>query len=192
LGHARANLLERRRRSDKLQRGLALAAISRRQHWRPPLSDKHAAKAGKIESGGRIKAMISITRIRCATALIGLALMVSSSARAEDMDFSGSWSVSGRIVTGNLLTWVSPICVFQQTEDQLKGSCKGPNGAGSATGAIDGADISWQWHMVATNAIGLNGLSTFRGTLGRDNVIRGSWTFSHLPNSSGTFTAQKM
>jgi hypothetical protein len=48
--------------------------------------------------------MISNIRIRGATALVGLALMISSSARAEDMDFSGSWSVSGRIVTGNLLT----------------------------------------------------------------------------------------
>jgi hypothetical protein len=125
-------------------------------------------------------------------AAIGLALAISSPARADEVDFSGAWSVSGRIITGNLLTYVSPVCVFRQAGDQLTGSCKGPNGAGSASGVIDGADISWQWHMIATTAVGLNGLSTFRGTLGRDRVIRGSWTFSHLPNASGGFTAQRM
>jgi hypothetical protein len=135
---------------------------------------------------------MNVTGRMSGASVIALALIISSSASADETDFSGSWSVSGRIITGNLLTWVSPVCVFQQTSDQLTGNCKGPNGAGSATGATDGSDISFQWHMVATNAIGLNGLSTFRGTLGRDNVIRGSWTFSRLPNSSGTFTAQKI
>ncbi len=127
-----------------------------------------------------------------ADAAIGLALTVSSLAKADEIDFSGAWSVSGRIVTGNLLTYVSPICTFRQAGDQLTGSCKGPNGAGSASGLIDGADISWQWRIIATIAIGINGLSTFRGTLGRDRVIRGSWTFSRLPRASGEFTAQRM
>jgi hypothetical protein len=133
-----------------------------------------------------------IARLGGAGAAIGLALMISSSAPADEVDFSGAWSVSGRIITGSLLTYVSPICTFHQAGDQLTGSCKGPNGAGSASGAIDGADISWQWRIIATNAIGINGLSTFRGTLGRDHVIRGSWTFSRLPRASGEFTAQKM
>lgn len=135
--------------------------------------------------------MKGVTRIG-ARAVIGLVLAISSGARADEVDFSGAWSVSGRIITGNLLTSVSPICVFRQAGDQLTGSCKGPNSAGSASGLIHGADISWQWRLTPTNSVGLGGLATFRGTLGRDRVVRGSWTFSRLPRASGDFTAQRM
>jgi hypothetical protein len=46
--------------------------------------------------------------------------------------------------------------------------------------------------MVATTSIGLNGVSTFQGTLGRDNVIRGTWEFSRAPRLEGQFAAQKL
>jgi len=145
-----------------------------------------------MQPAERVSVKSLIGRLGCSSAVVGLALAVSAPASADGIDFSGAWSVSGQIVTGNLLITVSPICVFQQSGDRLRGSCKGPNGAGFATGATDGRDISFQWRHVATNAVGLSGVSTFRGTLGRDNVVRGFWTFSRLPNASGSFTAQRM
>jgi hypothetical protein len=134
----------------------------------------------------------AVARLGRASALIGLALALSVPARAGGIDFSGGWSVSGQIVVGDLLTIVSPICAFRQSGDRLTGSCKGPNAAGAAAGVADGRNISFQWRHLATNAVGLNGVSTFRGTLGPDNVVRGFWTISRLPNASGTFTAQRL
>jgi hypothetical protein len=120
------------------------------------------------------------------------ALAASSLAHAADVDFSGRWSVSGHIRSSNAFFLVAPVCTFQQTGDQVTGTCKGPNGSGSATGIAAGSNISFQWHMVATNAIGLNGLSTFRGELGRDKIIRGVWEFSGAPGLHGQFSAQKL
>ena len=134
----------------------------------------------------------AVARLGRASALIGVALALSAPARAGDIDFSGGWSVSGQIVAGNLLTTVSPICVFHQTADRLTGSCKGPNAAGAAAGVADGRSIFFQWRHLAANAVGLSGVSTFRGTLGPDNVVRGFWTISLLPNASGSFTAQRL
>jgi hypothetical protein len=144
-----------------------------------------------MTSAERVSVKSAIGRLGCTSALIGLALAVSVPARADDIDFSGAWSISGHIVTGNLLTTVSPICAFRQTGDRLTGSCKGPNAAGAATGVAEGRNISFQWRHVAANAVGLSGVSTFRGALGPDNVVRGFWTISRLPNASGSFTAQR-
>jgi hypothetical protein len=49
--------------------------------------------------------------------------------------------------------------------------------------------MTWQCHMVATNTIGLSGISSFNGRLAADSVIRGAWTFSGRPGVSGQFTA---
>ena len=95
------------------------------------------------------------------------------------------------MIRGNQYTLVSPVCEFQQSGDQLTGTCTGPNGTGSAVGLTNGASVTWQWHVVATNNIGLSGISSFNGRLGADNVVRGSWTFSGRPGVSGQFTAMR-
>jgi hypothetical protein len=115
-----------------------------------------------------------------------------SAARAGDVDFSGTWSVSGHIVNNSVIVYASPVCKFQQTGDQLTGVCKGPNDVGAATGAVNGADIHWIWRIAPTNALGLAGVATFHGTLGRDNVVRGFFNHSIRPGASGPFTAQKV
>ncbi len=136
--------------------------------------------------------MAVIGKSGCAGALIGAALIASSPARAGDVDFSGTWSVSGHIVSGSVIVYVSPICTFRQTADRLTGVCKGPNGAGSAAGTVNGAEIYWTWRIIPTNALGLAGVATFHGALGPDNVVRGFFSHSIRPNSSGPFTAQKV
>jgi len=106
-------------------------------------------------------------------------------------DFSGEWSVSGQIISGNLITIASPLCRFQQNGNQLTGICTGPNSRGSAAGFVNGASLSIQWQMMATDNIGLSGVSSFNGTLGPDNVVRGLWTYSGRPGARGQFSAQR-
>ena len=127
-----------------------------------------------------------------ATGSIALALLAGAPARAQFPDFSGPWSVSGQIVTSNMLTTVAPVCTFQQVRARLTGFCRGPNAAGPATGLVNGPTVSWQWQMNPTTPLGFGGVSTFRGSLGPDNVIRGSWNHSQLGYASGPFTAQRM
>jgi len=131
-------------------------------------------------------------KITLATALAVLPLLTASPVDAQVANFSGPWSVNGQIVAGNLFTSIVPICTFQQVGNQLSGICKGPNSAGPASGAASGPNITWQWQLVPSNPIGLAGTATFQGTLGPDNVVRGSWTFSQIPYSSGPFTAQRV
>ena len=123
---------------------------------------------------------------------IASALLAAAPARAQFANFSGSWSVSGQIVMGNGMVTVAPICSLQQRQAQVTGFCKGPNGAGPATGLVDGPTISWQWQVTATSPTGVPGLVTFQGGLGPDGVIRGSWTHSRVRGAAGPFTAQRM
>jgi hypothetical protein len=110
---------------------------------------------------------------------------------AAGVNFAGEWSVSGQIVAGNLFTIVSPVCRFQQNGNQLTGTCTGPNARGSAVGLVNGASVSFEWQMHATDSIGLSGVSSFNGRLGPDNVVRGLWTYSGRPGASGQFSAQR-
>ena len=119
------------------------------------------------------------------------ALAASAPALAGPVDFSGKWSVSGHIVNSRGYVLVSPVCDFKQTGGQVAGACKGPNGGGDATGLANGAEISFQWRTVPSNAIGLRGVASFNGVLGADGVIRGSWSFSTWPGATGQFTAQR-
>ncbi len=124
-----------------------------------------------------------------ALALAASLFLVCAPASADSVDFSGKWSVSGHMISANMYTLVRPVCDFQQSGDQLAGACTGPNGAGSAVGLTNGREVTWQWHIVPTNNIGIAGISSFNGRLGPDNVVRGSWTFSGRPGVSGQFTA---
>lgn len=106
-------------------------------------------------------------------------------------DFAGKWAVNGTMV-GRVNASVAPVCSFRQSGNALSGSCKGPNGLGSADGAVDGGQVVWEWHIVATDSIGLSGIARFHGALGSDGVIRGTWTHSSIIGESGRFTAQKV
>ncbi len=130
-----------------------------------------------------------IARVVLVSALVGFALSAQPSPSAAALNFAGKWSVSGTIVRGNFFGKVSPVCVFRQSGDALSGTCRGPNGIGSAAGTINANRILFEWHSIATTSIGVTGTEIFHGVLGGDGVIRGTWTFSTLPGAVGTFTA---
>jgi hypothetical protein len=129
-----------------------------------------------------------IAKARFASALAGFALLAATAQPAAAAGFSGTWSVSGTMTTATSIARVSPVCTLRQSGDALSGTCRGPNGVGTATGEVNGARVLFQWHAVRTNSIGMSGVATFHGTLGGDGVIRGTWTFTGFP-AAGTFTA---
>jgi hypothetical protein len=132
-----------------------------------------------------------IAKFRYGSALVAFAIVASSASSADAANFAGSWAVSGRL--GNPVVATSaPVCVFRQAGNAIAGSCKGPNGIGSADGSVNGRAIAWRWHIIATNAVGLAGTATYRGVWGSDGVIRGTWTHSRRPGAYGPFTAQKL
>ena len=136
--------------------------------------------------------MLKTARLTVAGALFGAALALAAPASAQMADFTGTWSFSGQMMQGTLLLTVAPVCSLQQTGNQVAGTCKGPNAAGPATGLASGTNLSLQWMGTATDPLGRTGISVFQGTLGPDNVIRGSWTTSTMPGASGPFAAQKL
>lgn len=120
--------------------------------------------------------------------------MLSLPLAAAAADFSGTWSVAGTLSTPNGSMNISPICKLKQdSENRISGSCTGPSYLGSADGAVDGNTIVWHWDGVAKNdGAAPNVKATFKGTLGSDGIIRGTWTDTLVPEgASGVFTAVK-
>jgi hypothetical protein len=127
----------------------------------------------------------------CLVALGAIAIIISNTVVASADDFSGMWVVSGSIgnpVVGRVL----PVCIFKQDGNQIHAWCKGPNGLGSAEGTANGKEIMFHWDDVATNEMGWDATSTFKGKLGSDGVIRGTWTTTAIPNATGTWNGQKV
>ena len=134
-----------------------------------------------------------IAKLVYASALAAFALVASAPAPADAANFAGTWAVSGTIFSGGVVVATSaPVCVFRQSGNAISGSCKGPNGIGSADGSVNGRAIAWRWHIIATTSIGLAGIATYRGVWGSDGVVRGTWTHSRRPGASGPFTAQHL
>jgi hypothetical protein len=125
----------------------------------------------------------AIVTVGCAIGLAAFALFVAPQP-AGAAGFAGTWSVAGAL--GNVRT--NPVCTFRQAGSTLSGTCRGPNASGPAAGKVSGGQIAWQWRANAMNANATSGIATFKGVVGPDNVIRGSWTFSAL-RGAGTFTA---
>jgi hypothetical protein len=131
-----------------------------------------------------------IAKFLFAGALAGFAFVVSPSV-ADAANFAGTWTVAATL--GNpVIATSAPVCVFRQKGNAISGSCKGPNGIGSADGNVNGNAILWRWHIIATNARGLGGIATYHGAWGSDGVLRGTWTHTSYPHAYGTFTAQKV
>src|SRR5579863_2637591 len=95
-------------------------------------------------------------RVPFAFAIIVFALLVCAPRAADAANFAGTWAVSGTM-GDPVFFHASPICVFKQDGDKLSGSCKGPNGLGSAEGAVDDKKIVWHWYHIATNSVGVDG-----------------------------------
>ena len=76
---------------------------------------------------------------------------------------------------------------MNQTDDELKGSCTGPQAKGEVTGTVAGQTVRWQWKRVANNN-GATSLWNFSGTMAGDNSITG---FLEQNGRSAPFTATK-
>jgi hypothetical protein len=135
--------------------------------------------------------MNAIAKVRYGSALVALAIVASSASIANAANFAGTWAVSGTLGNPTVAT-SAPVCVFRQNGNAISGSCKGPNGIGSAVGSVNGRAILWRWNIIATTSMGLAGTATYHGVWGSDGVIRGTWTHSRRPGYYGPFTAQHL
>jgi hypothetical protein len=135
--------------------------------------------------------MIRISKLGYRSIVVGCTLVVAASASAQGVDFSGPWAVSGQIAAGPAFLAAMPVCQFTQVANQLNGNCQGPNAGGPASGATNGPTISWQWQAQPLTPIGVGGVASFQGTLGPDNIIRGTWTSTAMPGASGPFSAHR-
>ena len=123
--------------------------------------------------------------------LAGVTIALAAGNTASAADFSGTWSASAVFEqNGQIAYTTTPVCTFQQSGSRISGTCKGPNALGPAVGTADGATISWQWTATA-NATGRTGVSTWKGTLDSDGVIRGHMSGAAKPGVTAPFTAQR-
>jgi hypothetical protein len=121
-----------------------------------------------------------------ATAVL-LIVGMAQSVQAQQVDYSGKWSLSGQIIAGRMFTSFAQICDLKQTGDQIAGPCHGPNGGCSAVGVVNGSNVDLTCRTSFTNAPNLAGVSTFHGSLGADEIVRGSCTHSRFPGATGVF-----
>ena len=123
--------------------------------------------------------------------LAGVTIALAAGNTASAADFSGTWSASAVFEqNGQIAYTTTPVCTFQQSGSRISGTCKGPNALGPAVGTADGATISWQWTATA-NATGRTGVSTWKGTLDTDGVIRGHMSGAAMAGVTAPFTAQR-
>jgi len=132
--------------------------------------------------------MKAIASLRHASALVGFALIVASPVTVNAANFSGTWTFDGTI--GHpVIMQTAPVCVFRQSGNSITGNCKGPNASGSVSGAVNGRAITFVWHSVSATR---RGTATFRGTLGSDGTIRGTFTGTATPGLTGVFSGHQM
>jgi hypothetical protein len=127
----------------------------------------------------------AIVPVRIFIASVMLLIGTGGGAFAQAADFTGKWSFSGQIISGRLFYSFAQICDLKQTDDQLAGPCRGPNGGCSMVGVVNGANVDLTCRTSFTNNPGLAGVSTFHGTLGGDDIVRGSVTQSRAPGARG-------
>jgi hypothetical protein len=136
--------------------------------------------------------MHSIAKSGYALALVALSLVVCVPGTARADDFSGAWTVSGKATMGNMVMTIAPVCTFTQSNGTLGGNCNGPSYAGSVTGAVDGKNITWTWAGISKSDSNVRAVAKFKGTLGPDGVIHGTWTSSQMTTGEvGNFSAHK-
>jgi len=131
-------------------------------------------------------------RISLLVAMTLLAIAAAHNAEAQQVDYSGKWSLSGQITAGRMFMSFAQICDLKQAGDQLAGPCRGPNGGCSLVGVVSGGAVDLTCRTTNTNSPNLAGVSTFHGALGADEIVRGSCTHSRLPGASGVFAMMRL
>lgn len=134
-----------------------------------------------------------LTKLCLMSFFAGTALGFTVLGAAAGSNFAGTWAIHGQMGDENGGMWISPVCTLKQDGNEIHGTCKGPNAFGTASGAVDGEKILLTWKRAATNSIGHDSISTLKGTLGDDGIIRGTWTDTLAPEDlTGDWTGQKV
>ncbi|HWC62766.1 MAG TPA: hypothetical protein VG501_04025, partial [Rhizomicrobium sp.] len=88
-------------------------------------------------------------------------------------NISGSWTLSLQEQAGlpalMAMQAEAQSCTFQQSGNEVSGSCMGRFGAGAATGIIDGRQIRWVWKHDGSRGTEVD----FIGTVGADGAMTG-------------------
>jgi hypothetical protein len=144
--------------------------------------------------------------------MIGVVLITAmSAAKAEDAkpaaggpaaDLTGTWNMRFPIVVrspGGRPARSVPICVLQQTGNQLSGTCKiADRGEGPITGTIGGQHVELKWNFkfypymrahFAPAADDLFAITTFRGDLDTDTTMRGQYQSKFQQGWNRVFSA---
>ena len=101
---------------------------------------------------------------RTAAIIVCLAICCSTTA-SQSVEISGAWKIATQ-------GGPTPTCSFVQVENNLSGSCVGPQATGTVSGEVNGPTVRWRWRWV-TYAHRAAGAFDFLGTLSPDNTITG-------------------
>jgi hypothetical protein len=106
----------------------------------------------------------------------------TASTPASSADIHGAWKINTR---GGPV----PLCHFVQSANNVRGTCVGPQAAGTVTGTVDGQTVRWRWQWVTYVGNAAAGFD-FVGTLGADNTITGTVERREI-GMSLSFTAER-
>lgn len=133
--------------------------------------------------------MTSIVRLRCIGAIAGFALFLCTAGIADAANLAGTWAVTTTLKSGVVFSY--PVCAVRQAGDEISGTCKGPAYLGAISGAVDGQKIVFEWRRIPS-AGGVVNTQTFRGALGADGSLRGTWIDTGMPGVVGVWTAHRV
>jgi hypothetical protein len=130
------------------------------------------SRAAVVHIEERAEIMNLFTKVSLACAVGAVMIFAAAPRPADAAGASGRWSISGHSASGSSVT---PVCVITQSGGRISGTCRGPNASGPVAGTVNGATIAFSWRTMATTGVGYTGVVSFRGVLGRDGVVRGTY-----------------
>ncbi|WP_116400499.1 hypothetical protein [Methylovirgula sp. 4M-Z18] len=114
-------------------------------------------------------------------------IFASAAAQAQQVDFSGNWSVVGDLSSRRGTIVFMSTCGLDQIGSQVSGTCEGQKSSCALTGVVKGNDIRWTCRTLTTDQPNLTGAFTFRGAVGNDHIVHGTWGHSRFARRRGYF-----
>jgi hypothetical protein len=133
--------------------------------------------------------MMKLRSLAIAGAVMALAFAGPMVANASS---TATWAIAASIHAPGGFEYVNPVCTFVSHGDAFKGSCAGASNAGPASGSTDGPRVIFRWWHTPKNPKGWKGISTFKGVLGHDGIIRGTWIDTSMGHWVGDWSAKKI
>jgi hypothetical protein len=126
----------------------------------------------------------SLSQVKIKRMRLLLFLLICFVAPALAADLTGKWSIDGNM-HGNPISFD---CVFQQTEKNLRGSCKADEFSAALTGAVN--DDVVQFSFIYSFA-GEPYTCTYTGKLTGVSEIKGYIVITGIDGTKGEFVAKK-